>query len=158
MWGMRDRSVVRSSVTPSAKYCRSGSSLRFVNGRTTIDSRGAAAGGGLESVNDKLRCWRAGYAFRAQRVNPHRSSDVLDALVAQILERIGELVADLLAHGSRDANPAGVSDRLQPSGNIDAVAEDVVFLNDHVAEIDADSKPDALLVGHLRLAVDHPAL
>src|SRR5205809_6431239 len=37
----RDRSVVRSSVTPSAKYCCSGSLLRFAKGRTTIDSRGA---------------------------------------------------------------------------------------------------------------------
>src|SRR5215472_18747901 len=48
---MRDRSVVRSSVIPSAKYCCSGSLLRFAKGRTTIDSRGAGfaslAGGGL---------------------------------------------------------------------------------------------------------------
>jgi hypothetical protein len=34
----RDRSVVRSSVIPSAKYCCSLSSLRLANGRTTIDS------------------------------------------------------------------------------------------------------------------------
>jgi len=37
--GILDRSVVRSSVMPSAKYCWSGSSLRSANGRTTIDSR-----------------------------------------------------------------------------------------------------------------------
>src|SRR5271163_2769728 len=36
----RDRSVVRSSVIPSAKYCCSRSSLRFVKGSTTIDRRG----------------------------------------------------------------------------------------------------------------------
>src|SRR5262249_7168532 len=40
---MRDRSVVRSSVTASAKYCCSGSLLRFANGSTTIDRRGATA-------------------------------------------------------------------------------------------------------------------
>jgi hypothetical protein len=33
-----------------------------------------------------------------------------------------------------------------------------VFLNDHVAEVDADAKPNAPIVRHLRLAVDHPAL
>jgi hypothetical protein len=33
-----------------------------------------------------------------------------------------------------------------------------VLLNNHVAEVDADAEPDAPLVGHLRLAVDHPAL
>ena len=32
------------------------------------------------------------------------------------------------------------------------------FLDDDVAEIDADAKPDAMLVGICRLAVDHPAL
>src|SRR5215469_11097519 len=37
---MRERSVVRSSVIPSAKYCWSGSLLRFANGSTTIDRRG----------------------------------------------------------------------------------------------------------------------
>lgn len=49
-----DRSVVRSSVIPSAKYCCSRSSLRLVNGRTTIDRRGAAAGGEREVVDGPL--------------------------------------------------------------------------------------------------------
>src|SRR6266853_5017381 len=47
---MRERSVVRSSVMPSAKYSCSGSFDRFVKGKTTIDSRGAellATAGGL---------------------------------------------------------------------------------------------------------------
>jgi hypothetical protein len=35
------RSVVTSSVIPSAKYCWSGSLLRLTNGSTTIDRRGA---------------------------------------------------------------------------------------------------------------------
>ena len=41
---IRDRSVVRSSVIPSAKYCCSGSLLRLANGSTTIDRRGATRG------------------------------------------------------------------------------------------------------------------
>jgi len=40
---IRERSVVRSSVIPSAKYCWSGSLLRLANGNTTIDSCGAAS-------------------------------------------------------------------------------------------------------------------
>src|SRR6516164_2209291 len=39
---MRDRSVVRSSVMPSAKYSWSGSRDRFSNGNTTKDRRGIA--------------------------------------------------------------------------------------------------------------------
>src|ERR1700737_2043084 len=38
---IRDRSVVRSSVTPSAKYSWSGSFDRFAKGSTTKDKRGA---------------------------------------------------------------------------------------------------------------------
>src|SRR3954469_2603790 len=41
---MFDRSVVRSSVRPSAKYCWSRSSLRLTNGSTTIERRGAVVG------------------------------------------------------------------------------------------------------------------
>src|SRR6516225_8885486 len=41
IFSSRDRSVVTSSVIPSAKYCCSRSSLRLVNGSTTIDRRGA---------------------------------------------------------------------------------------------------------------------
>jgi hypothetical protein len=33
-----------------------------------------------------------------------------------------------------------------------------VLLSNHVAEVDPDAEPDALLIGHLGLAVDHPAL
>src|SRR5215471_20641138 len=38
---MRDRSVVRSSVMPSARYSCEASSLRLAKGSTTIDRRGA---------------------------------------------------------------------------------------------------------------------
>jgi hypothetical protein len=40
----RDRSVVRFSVIPSAKYCWSGSLLRLAKGSTTIDRCGATSG------------------------------------------------------------------------------------------------------------------
>src|SRR5215472_15702762 len=42
---IRDRSVVRSSVMPSAKYSWSGSRDRFSNGSTTNDSRGIGIAG-----------------------------------------------------------------------------------------------------------------
>src|SRR5437868_3985092 len=44
MCTIRDRSVVRSSVIPSARYCCSGSLLRLENGNTIIDKRGAVGG------------------------------------------------------------------------------------------------------------------
>ncbi|HKN30884.1 MAG TPA: hypothetical protein VJY34_24630 [Roseiarcus sp.] len=39
---MRERSVVRLSVTPSAKYSCSGSPPILVKGKTTIERRGGA--------------------------------------------------------------------------------------------------------------------
>src|SRR5712692_9321774 len=47
---MRDRSVVRSSVIPSARYSCAGSSLRLANGSTAIDRRGAVAGNGPDAL------------------------------------------------------------------------------------------------------------
>src|SRR5215470_15669054 len=44
MSAIRDRSVVKSSVMPSAKYCCSESLLILAKGSTTIDKRGATAG------------------------------------------------------------------------------------------------------------------
>src|SRR6516162_5010280 len=48
MSASRDRSVVRSSVIPSAKYCWSGSLWRLANGNTTIDRRGVRKGCEIE--------------------------------------------------------------------------------------------------------------
>src|SRR6266481_2536421 len=50
MPAIRDRSVVRSSVIPSAKYPCSGSLLRLANGSTTIDRRGATRGCEIAAV------------------------------------------------------------------------------------------------------------
>jgi hypothetical protein len=64
----------------------------------------------------------------------------------------------VIPHGSRDADPAGLCQGFQPRRNIHTVAEDVLLLDDHVAKVDADAEPDPLLLGHLPLAVNHPAL
>ena len=93
--------------------------------------------------------------FRAQRIDPHWASDVLDAPLAQVLESEGQLVTDLVAHHSRDADLAGLCQSFQASCDVDAVAKDIVILNDDVAEIDPDPKPDAAVLGCAGFAVDH---
>src|SRR5580704_18073942 len=59
---------------------------------------------------------------------------------------------------SRDAYAARLCQHLQPGCDVDAVAEDVVVLNDDVAKVDAHAKPDTPLNRHLRLALGHAAL
>ena len=101
---------------------------------------------------------QVGDGSRAKRVDPHRAGNVFDVLLAEILEFIGKPVADLVAHDSGNADPAGLGERFEARRDVDAVAEDVAAFGDDVPEIDADAKFDALLVGQLRLAVDHPSL
>ena len=59
---IRDRSVVRSSVIASAKYCCSGSLPRLTKGSTTIDRRGAAAGWEIGGTAGALGAGRAATA------------------------------------------------------------------------------------------------
>ena len=47
----------------------------------------------------------------------------------------------------------GLSEGFEAEGDVDAVAEDIVLLKDHVAEIDPDPKQDTPLFGDTPLAV-----
>src|SRR6266513_2388706 len=51
------------------------------------------------------------------------------------------------AMARRSSKPARLGERLDPRRDVDAVAEDVAFLDDDVAEIDADPHRDALFIG-----------
>ena len=47
--------------------------------------------------------------------------------------------------GIGDEHPAGIGQGFDPRGDIDAVAVEVVALDDHIAEIDADAQFDAVV-------------
>ena len=53
---------------------------------------------------------------------------------------------------------ARLGEPFQAGGDVDAVAEDVVVLDDDVAEVDADAELDARLVGRAAVAVGHAGL
>ena len=65
-------------------------------------------------------------------------------MFAKILELKVELRLDVLVDRRGQADAAGIGQRFKAGGNIDAVAINVVTLDDHVAEVDADPKLDAL--------------
>src|SRR3954447_12134761 len=69
-----------------------------------------------------------------------------------------QLVPDLVPHHPRDADPTRFGQRLEPGRHIHPVAEDIVALDNDVAEVDADTKPDAPVLGQLGAAVHHPPL
>src|SRR6185312_4027437 len=75
---------------------------------------------------DRSRRRRAVGAAYAEGAN--RLGDVLDALFTQVLENILPHLADMIAHAPRDANAARIGQRLEPGGNVHAVAEDIAVL------------------------------
>ena len=79
-------------------------------------------------------------------------------MLALVFEAVSELVADVLPYRAGDADPAGLRERLQPGGDVDAVAINVAALGDHIAEVDADPKGDPLIVGDIGIAVEHRPL
>src|SRR5947199_7299508 len=78
-----------------------------------------------------------------QGVGSHRSIDVLKGLLAQISELYIHLAPDLIVGGSRDAGAARRCNALKPGRDVDAVPEDIMWLDDHVADIDADAESNA---------------
>ena len=79
MSGIRDRSVIRSPVTPSAKYCCSESLLKLLKGSTTIDSRGAADGSAAAADASASEGSPSSLTSPIKRTTParHRTNDPL---------------------------------------------------------------------------------
>src|SRR2546423_6679296 len=87
-----------------------------------------------------------------------RSRNVLDRLLAHILESKAELVANLIVNVARDANSPRLGKRFEPGGHVDAIAVDIVLVADDVPDIDADAKLNAALNRHIGVAFEHAAL
>jgi hypothetical protein len=101
---------------------------------------------------------KIGDGFGVQRIDPHRARDVLDALLAQILESISQLVPDLVAHHPRDADPTGRRKGFEARRDIDTVTEQVIILDDDIAEVDPDPELYPAVLRHLGFAIDHRPL
>ena len=55
-----------------------------------------------------------------------------------------ELVFDLVVNGLRNADGAGLGESLEPGGDVDAIAEDVVAVDDDVATIGTANRACAI--------------
>ena len=99
--------------------------------------------------------WHADF----ERIDPDRLGDVLELGRAEIADREIEPPLDLPIGVLGQTDRARLGDALQPRGDIDAVAHQVaVALLDHVAEMDADPKFDALVRRDPSVALDHRPL
>jgi len=91
-------------------------------------------------------------------VDPQRSGDVLQTLLADICELRIDLAAHLAERVFRDTDAAGLGDALEPRRDIDAVTVDVSVLDDDVAEVDADPEGDPLFLECPGIAFGHSSL
>ena len=90
--------------------------------------------------------------------HPDRPLDVLQRLLAHVFEGKVEPIADVVAHRAGDGDAAGRGDAFQPRRHIHAVAENVVALDDDVADIDADAELNAAAFRNISVALAHLAL
>ena len=96
---------------------------------------------------------------RVDVVDAHRPLDVLQRLLAGVLEGEIEPVADVSRTDcrKRQCRPA-LAMLSMPRRDVDASPIDVVVLEDDVAEVDADAELDAAVLRHIGVALAHPAL
>jgi len=64
----------------------------------------------------------------------------------------------VVADGTRDADATRRCQSLQPHRDVDGVAVNVAAVDDQVAEVDTNAKPQAARLGKLQITVDHRAL
>ena len=70
----------------------------------------------------------------------------------------GEFSTRMIQDSLGDTDAAGLGERFQPSGNVNAIAVDVVVIDHDIAEIDADADIDAGGRWLARIALRHAAL
>jgi hypothetical protein len=91
-------------------------------------------------------------------MDPDWPGDVLERHLAEIDEIGVDAAAHVIEGPAREEYPARLANPLQPRRDIDAVAQNVVALDQDVAEADADAVEDALRLGRPGVALGHQFL
>ena len=113
-----------------------------MNGRTAIEGFALSIGAARSFPKDYV-------------VDSNGKFDVLELLLADVLELQIETVADIVPHRLGNRDSSGLGHCFQARGDIDAIAVKVVVIDDHVAEVDADPKLDPPIFGNVVIAAAH---
>ena len=81
----------------------------------------------------------------------------MQVLLAQVFEGDIHLTRSVFLHAGRDADLTGRSQTLEPGRDVDAIAEDVLVLDD-VAHIDPDPRMDLQIGGNRGVPLAHSGL
>jgi hypothetical protein len=85
-------------------------------------------------------------------------NNVLQLLLATVLERRIELAPYLPIGVVGYANAARLGDALKPSRNVDAIAKNIAFFDDDVADMNANAQFDPPIRRYIGVALAHPKL
>src|SRR3954454_10082819 len=88
----------------------------------------------------------------------HRFGDILECLQTHIVVGDVYLAANLPTSIVGDTDAAGVGYPFKARGDVDAIAEDVVVINDDIADVDADPEIDPHCRGDIGVLRRHAAL
>ena len=91
-------------------------------------------------------------------VDPYRAGNVLEVLLANIVEGEVETSGYVLLNTGGHANASGLSQTFQPSRDVHPVTKDVVVLHNDVALVNADTELDAILVRRSATSLIYPVL
>jgi hypothetical protein len=86
---------------------------------------------------------------RSVQVEPHRAGDILQRILADVLEGDLQLSLDLPVRVDGEAHRSRHGGSLHPRHDIDAIAEEISALNQHVADVHADAQLKRLSVWRL---------
>src|SRR5262249_3210331 len=134
-WSCEARDLDRLGRGAGAGRFPTHANMKHPGAKTGDDQHGDPCSGEKKPLPSR---WPGCRGRRTQRVSTHRVGDIFDAVGSERPVIESELVPDLVVYGLRDADRAGLGERLEPGGDVDAVAKDIVAVDDHVAEIDAD--------------------
>jgi hypothetical protein len=79
---------------------------------------------------------------------PHRLGDILQVLLADVVERTVDLAANMPMRIVGDADTARFGNSLKARCDVDPIAEDIVVVDDDVANVNTDTKLDSEFGGH----------
>jgi hypothetical protein len=96
---------------------------------------------------------RSSGPLRDHGIGAHRTSNVLEALLAQIDKLDRDFADNLFVSRSRDADAARFGDALKTGCDVDAIAKNVMRFNNYVADIDANAKGETLFVSVINCEV-----
>ena len=104
------------------------------------------------------RSCRAGGVSKFDALGSHWLGDVFQRLRPHVLKSRIDLAADLALRFIGDADAAGLRDDFETRGDIHAIAKDIVVIDDDVADVNADTEFDPLILRHGGVLPSHGAL